>query len=996
MEVKRLLAIVPFVFLLWNHPHLALASTHQEVRVEDVRIEGARRFPRETILYYIQTRQDDVYNTAQLERDLKSLWAQNLFEDIKVFVQDGERGGKIVIFRVKENPIIRDLQFKGLKSLTESDVLTKFREKRVGVSKEEMWDPARGHVAKRVLRDLLSEKGHPEARIELMWDELSTSAVGVTFDIHEGPRVRVLRIEFEGNKIFSDDELRGGMKNVKEASFMTRFTSRDIYHPEALQHDLDRMRFFVLADRGYVESQIGEPQVEPYRRQHGFLIFPFRIPLISPPWEGLRVAVPVDEGRLFRFGEIKIEGNTVFSDEQVKAIIGIKPGETVRSTIIQKGVYERLKDLYGQLGYIQMIANPSQDFRDDPQDPTKGMADFTITIEEGRQYTLRFLEFTGNTTTRDKVLRREVLVPEGEVFNQALWKASLLKLNQLGFFEEVKEEDATFKPDDREGLLDIDLRVKEKGRNQIQFTGGASGIGGSFIGIDYSTNNLFGYGESLSFSFAAGNRQRSFLFSFTEPYLFDRNISLGFSVFLRDLDFFGGGLGAVGNFGLLGFRLPSESLFKEKSKGFSVFTTTPMTTVTKRWLRFGQFTRLGLSYSFNSTSVEDPPVNRDADPSNDIPVTFSQPDIRTSTIVPSLVYNSLDSFLDPNSGQYLAISLGLTSKVFGGDVNLLQPTIEYRYFRPMPWQFRGKPTVFGYRLLAGHISPFGKRFDSNSLAFVGGTPIFSRFFLGGEYDIRGYNIRSISPVAIVEQRLTTRDVAAVPADASDPNETLPVLGEADPPLLEPFVRDQIIRDFTFENRFTNLSFIPIGGDTQLLLNVEYRIPIAGPLSVAAFGDIGSTFNLRRYDDQRVTSNPLPQIINPVLGVGVDQFLTLARGFDSRSLFVNPDGRFATPEEIEFARLAQGTSFPSGFQQVFLRGVGTTTDTIFLSQAESGLKAIDNYRASLGLEFRFQMPVINVPFRLIWAYNPNAQATPTVTRPFREDRTVFRFSIGRTF
>jgi outer membrane protein insertion porin family len=935
-----------------------------------------------------------------LSRDLKSLWAQNLFKDVKVLVKDGERGGKVIIFRVTENPIIRDLQFKGLKSITESDVLTKFREKRVGVSKEEMWDPAKGQGAKKVLKDLLSEKGHPQAEIEVAAEELSTATVAVTFNIEEGPRVRVLKIDFEGNKVFSEGDLRSGMKLVKEAGLITRFTSRDVYHPEMLQADLERMRFFVMMDQGYLEAQIGQPQVEPYRREHGFLFFPFRIPLLSPPWEGLRVVVPISEGRQFRFGDIKIEGNTVFSDDQIKAIIGIKTGDTVRSTLIQKGVYEVLKELYGRLGYIQMVAYPGQDFRDDPQDPAKGIADFTITIEEGRQYTLRFVEFTGNTLTRDKVLRRELFVAEGEIFDQALWKASLQKLNQLGFFEEIKEEDATHKPDDREGMLDIELRVKEKGRNQIQFTGGASGIGGSFFGLDYSTNNLFGYGESLTFSLAAGNRQRYFLFSFTEPYLFDRNISLGFSLSHRSLDFFGGGLGAFDQFNLLGFQIDRGSLFKESSDSFSVFTSTPFTTLTKKWLGFGRYARVGFSYSYSSTSVEDPPNNRDADPSNDIPVSFSQPDIRTSTIVPSLFYNSLDQYLDPTRGQSFSLSLGVTSKVLGGDVNLVQPSLEYKFFHPAFGKVRGKPTVLGMRFLGGHISPFGQRFNSNSLAFVGGTPIFSRFFLGGEYDIRGYNIRSISPVTFVEQRLTTRNVAVVPVEAADPLGTadvLPLAGEADPPLLQPYVREGIVRDFTFTDRFAGFSPIPIGGDTQLLFNLEYRVPLVGPLSLAFFGDVGSVFNLRRYEDQIIRSNPLQQIINPLLVFSPEEYFSLARGFfDTRVLTLNADGRFATQEEIEFARLSQGTASPAGFQQVFIRGLGTTRQTVFLSQSESGIKAIDNYRSSVGLEFRFQMPVVNVPFRLIWAYNPNARTDLSPTQIFIEKRSEFRFSIGRTF
>ncbi|MBI3950015.1 MAG: outer membrane protein assembly factor BamA [Acidobacteria bacterium] len=998
MTQKRSVAVWPLLFFVWLFAVPSFASAQGQVLVERVDIQGNRRFPRETILYYIQTREGDVYNPAQLERDLKSLWAQNLFSNVEVLVQDGEQGGKIVIFRVTENPIIRDLKFEGLKSVTESDVLTRFREKRVGVSKEEMWDPAKGQVAKRVLKDYLSEKGHPDATITVKTEELSAAAVGLTFEVNEGPRVRVLEIDFEGNKIFSGDELRKPMKNVRQAGLITRFTSRDIYHPEALKDDLERVRFFVLADHGYLEAQIGQPSVEMIRRN---TFLPFRIPLISPPLEGLRIVIPIDEGRQCRFGKIDVEGNTVFSDEQIKAIIGIKPGDTVRSTVIQKGVYEHLKDLYGRLGYIEMIARPDQDLKDDPSDPTKGIADFTITIEEGRQFTLKFVEFVGNTITRDRVLRRELLVSEGEIFDQTLWKLSLQRLNQLGFFEEIKESDATFKPDERMGKLDIDLRVKEKGRNQIQFTGGASGIGGSFFGLEYSTNNLFGYGESLSFNLAAGNRQKYFLFSFTEPYLFDRNISLGFSIFTRSLDFFGGGLGAIGAGGLFGFALSGDSLFKEKSGGFSVFTSTPMTTVTKKWPGFGRWTRLGLSYSYNSTSVEDPPVNRDADPNNDIPVTFSQPDIRTSTVVPSLFYNSLEGpYLDPTGGQRLSISLGLSGKTLGGDVNLLQPSIEYARFIAAPWKVRDKPTVFGFRFLAGHLAPYGRRFESNSLAFVGGTPIFSRFFLGGEDTIRGFNVRSISPVVLVERRLTTTNVVAVPGEETDllrANQVLPVVGENEPPPETPFVREDIIRAFTFTNRLINISPIPIGGDTMLLFNGEYRIPIAGPVTLAAFADVGSAFNLRRYDDQRIISTPLTQIISPIfLEPGQLTSVTFSPG---GGIVVGPNGQFATQEEVEFARLAQGGTggiLPSGFTSVFIRGLGQTTDTVFLSQAESGLKGIDNYRASLGLEFRVLMPVVNVPFRLIFAYNPNAKVNPGPFQIFREERTTFRFSIGRTF
>lgn len=189
---------------------------------------------------------------------------------------------------------------------------------------------------------------------------------------------------------------------------------------------------------------------------------------------------------------------------------------------------------------------------------------------------------------------------------------------------------------------------------------------------------------------------------------------------------------------------------------------------------------------------------------------------------------------------------------------------------------------------------------------------------------------------------------------------------------------------------------PIGGDTNLLFNIEYRIPIAGPLSVAAFGDIGSAFNLRSYDDQVIISNPVLQTVNPLLfpPEGTTEVV-----FGPGGIVINPDGRFATQAEIEFARLAQGLTsgvLPDGFTNISMVGLNQTTSTVFLSETDSGLSGLDNYRASLGVELRIQVPVVNLPFRLIYAYNPNAKVKPGPTRLFPEERSVFRFSVGRTF
>ena len=165
--------------------------------------------------------------------------------------------------------------------------------------------------------------------------------------------------------------------------------------------------------------------------------------------------------------------------------------------------------------------------------------EITLEVEEGRQFTLRRLEFIGNTNTRDVVMRREVVINEGDAYNKRLWDLSMLRLNQLGLFDEIKEKDAITRTNDRDQTVDIDLQVKERGRQQIQLNGGVSGYAGSFFGLEYSTNNLLGYGESLSVALSGGNRSKSVSFGFTEPYLMGKPVSLGFTLFASKYQFLG-------------------------------------------------------------------------------------------------------------------------------------------------------------------------------------------------------------------------------------------------------------------------------------------------------------------------------------------------------------------------------------------------------------------------------------------------------------------------
>jgi outer membrane protein insertion porin family len=992
--------VLPFAISQTSH-----AQDAQRL-VESVDIQGNRRLRDEDILYYVQTHAGDPFNQQQVERDLQAILSLGFFDktETRVLTQEGARGGVDVIFLVKELPIIRDIQFEGLKSISESDILKAFRENRIGVSKESIYDPVKAKTATRLIKELLASKGHPNATIDIREDEVSETSRAITFVVAEGERVRVVEIQFEGNQIFSDGSLRSQMKYVREAGLITRFQGTDILNRQKLEQDLRNVTFY-MRSKGYLQARTGEPVIQGLGPRRTGLFIP--LPFLSSTDEALRVSVPVTEGKLYRIGELKIEGNSIFSEQTIRNVIGLKPGDVANGKRIGDALYEDLRKYYGGQGFIQYDASPQPTFSDNPQNPNEGIVDFTISIDEGKQFSLRRLEFLGNTFTRDNVLRREVLLNEGDTYSQTAFEYSVLRLNQLGYFDPIdKDKDADFRTDEEAGQVDINLKVSERGRQQISFNGGISGIGGSFFGLEYSTNNLFGRGETLSFQLAAGNRQRSFQFSFTEPYFRNRPITVGFSVYAFSQKFFGEGTGLSQNLALQQdifnngfFNTSDENLFTRTSTGASLFASAPLSEFYRK-RRFTQFSRVGLAYQLSQSSVKDPPVNEQN--ANAIPIVYRQPNIITSRITPTFTYDTRDYSADandPTSGTRLSAQLGLAG--LGGDVRTYAPTLEYIHFIPARRKKSNNPEVFGFRILAGTVGSFAtteKVRNSNSLAFVDGVPIYERFFLGDETSIRGYNVRSIAPLAPVESFVSSRNVVLAQNPSGTP---IPVQG------LSQSLADAVglFTGPTGSNPLQlSRTFTSVGADTQLLGNFEYRIPLFGPVSLAAFADVGSAFNLRTGGDQFINSEFLPDqpFLNPLslTTLAVIKNPLLAQSPIGGGLVVR-DARLVSKEELAAALCACPfdplTQLPFGFQQVFLRGEAQTNTAIRLSQ--SVFSSVSDFRSSVGLELRFQVPVVNVPFRLIYAYNPNARRGFTDELPgvpFNERKSVFRFSVGRTF
>jgi outer membrane protein insertion porin family len=998
-----------------------ISSAIQQQIVESVDIQGNRRLRDDDLLYYIKTRSGDVYDPAALERDLRELLSLNFFEKsaTRVITTEGPRGGVNVIFEVRELPIIRDLIFSGTKAITEADILKEFREKRVGISKEAVYDPVKARGAVRILREMLSARGYPNAKIDINEETISATSIALTFAIEQGNRSRIVEIDFEGNEKFKDSELRGAMLYVKEHGLLSRFKGQDILHLEKLRADLQRNVRSYMWSKGYFQARIGEPEVIGLglKRTDFIPLITLPLPLVSSMDDTLKIVVPVTEGKVFRVGELSVEGNSIFSEQQILAYLGLQKGEVADGKRLQEGVYENLKNVYGQQGFVNFTAEFEPEFKDNPANPAEGIVDIKILIEEGKQFTLRRLEFTGNTFTRDRVMRREFLLNEGDIYNSRYLEISVARLNQTQYFDPIdKDQDVETKTDEEQGDVDLLVKIKEKGRQQISFNGGVSGIGGSFFGLEYSTNNLAGRGEVLSFSLGAGNRQQSLQFTYQEPYFRDRPISVGFSLFASRYRFFGEGTFLTQNQDVLEdlfnpfgqIVTETENLFTQTTYGGTLFATAPLSELAFRKRQFTQFSRVGLTYQFSATSISDPPVNATcaADPTQCIPVIYEQPNIITSRITGSFVYDTRQpaaNGIDTLSGTQLAFSFGLAG--LGGDVRTYQPNVTFSKFIPIRRRKSKNPEVFAFRIQAGTIGAFAVTEavrNANSIAYIGGVPAYERYFLGSENDIRGYNSRSIGPIAPFDTYVTSRNVVL----SADPSSStiVPYTGFENPNLAAELANIALVTGPDGANPALfarNLRFI--GGDTQLLGNFEYRIPIFGPATMAVFADVGSVFNLRKTGTQRIDTEFLPdtQLIGAgrLTALGLNNAPVLENSFGS-ILFYR--GRVMTKTDFinEFCRgnrFGCPTSLSPEVQQLFVRG--EVQQNSLLRVDDAAFNNIGDFKSSVGIELRVQVPVVNVPFRLIYYYNPNAklgftEELPNIFLPGK--RNGFRFTVGRTF
>jgi len=663
-------------------------------KIERFEASGNTTVASDTIRVYLGIVPGEPYDPAAIQKNFLNLWQTGLFDDIRLEADKAENGNVVLRAVVKERPRIGSVEFRGNKDLQTAKINEALEKEKIDLHVGSTIEQSLIHRAVEAVKKAYVENGFEDPQVESTMEDLPSSGEKrVVFHITEGIKAKVANVDFTGNSHFSARKLRSVMKEVKPHNIVTWIRKKDLYVPSKLDEDLENLKNF-YQDYGYFDVSFGEPKVTTIGK--------------NTKKPRVKVTIPITEGSVYKFGDVSVTGNTVFTKEQLIGDWPTKKGDIMRRKPVQLRA-DAFGDAYRGRGYIYAYVNPEYERK------PGNIIDVHVNVYEGDQFHLGRLEFQGNTTTKDKVLRREIFLEEGQLMDMETFKQSLYKLGQLGYFKVEENPDFKVNPDSK--TVDILVKGTEQGKNDVQFGGGYSEGGGFFVQSQFSTRNFLGEGENLGLSFQKGTRTNIFAISYADPWFLDTPNSLGISVFNRDTIY------------------PQSVGYEARGKGGSI----------AYGYRLHRFDSVSLVYAHERSKIhyEFTPT---PDENGNVPISqIADYRFTTSTIAPAYGYDSRDNPYDTTRGFRFNFTAGFSGGPLGGTVHALKPVLTTTKF------FRlSRRSSFSFNAEAGEIFPLDKKCSNSREELIAKNntlcvPETERFLVGGEYSIRGFKFGTIGP-----------------------------------------------------------------------------------------------------------------------------------------------------------------------------------------------------------------------------------------------------------
>ena len=663
-----------------------------------IRVVGYQTVSPETISHYLGVKVGDPYDPDKIRDNFQTLWDVGLLENLSVEAERGP-GGVTLIVTIEERPTLKDVEYTGNKKFSSTQIRDRLKEAKLEVRPGAPMSLREIAKIRSAIADYYVENGYRSATVDYRIEDISKTEKKLIFVIDEGDKIKIASITFEGNHIFSQQRLRNSMQKTKVNTWW-RFLSETstVYSQANYDADVESIKA-LYHSVGYKDVVVKDPVLDVFIKNPK--------DAAKKQKKRVRITIPLVEGDQYFTGKIQIikvdqTGQPDSADAPLviprEAILrefrDLKTGSVLNRDLLIEGLV-RIESRYKSRGYIYWFADPQY------REVGNHVVDVDVKLFEGDKFFLGRLEVTGNTTTRDKVIRREFALDEGDVMDMDAVKKSLQKLQQLGYFKVNEEPEFSVRPQEKKVALT--LKGTETSRNEVQFGAGYSALDGFFGQFSFQTRNFMGRGEILGASAQIGKVSNYYDISYTVPWFMDRNQSVGASIYSRNVNYLN---------------------IDEKRKGGSLFFGRGLTL----------FDSWSVLYQYEDVKANFPVRGAQTAPGQPVtPDKFTETTGTTSSFTPGYRWDSRNDPFDPNQGFRYYTTVQLAGTNIGGTDSFVKPLLGTSKYFPLRWPRR---TYFAVNMEGGWVAAYGGK----------GIPIFERFQIGGEQSLRGFRAGAVLPL----------------------------------------------------------------------------------------------------------------------------------------------------------------------------------------------------------------------------------------------------------